>query len=129
VAVVARRRPPIAEEATMQPSKISESLAERLHSSADDDMVELVVELDTPPPTTAPARESSRRERTTAVREAFETGSRPLESEIESAGGEITGRAWINQTVRARLPKRAVAAVTERREVRRLDTTRRIEAD
>ncbi len=113
----------------MQSSKISESLAARLLGSADDDFVDLVVELAAPPPSAIPAGETSRRERIAAVKAAFETGSRPLVTQIEGAGGEVTGSAWINQTVRARLPKRAVAAVTDREEVRRLDTARRLEAD
>lgn len=113
----------------MERQKISESLAAQLQGSEDDELVEVVVELEATAPAGVTRGGGSRSERMAAVKEAFERGAQPLESEIESAGGEITGRAWINQTLKARVPKRAVAAVTDRREVRRLDVTQRIERD
>jgi hypothetical protein len=103
----------------MDPSKLSPSLAGHLEQAGRDDLVDLVLELH---PAAAPETGgASRSERVAAAREAFAQGAAPVEHAVHSAGGQVLDSAWINQTLRARVPAGAVAGLARLDAVRVLD--------
>ena len=61
--------------------------------------------------------------------EWFERVAELVATEIRQLGGEVTGAAWINQTLRARLPATRVRELSKRAHVRALDVPRPITLD
>jgi hypothetical protein len=105
----------------MNPAKISASLADRLASAADGD-VELIVELQPIPPSQIDA--ASREDYIATLRDAFEREAAPVQAAIQAAGGEVLGGAWLNQTLRARMPAEKVQSLADLDEVALLDLPR-----
>ena len=105
-------------------SKISGALAARLEQSQADEFLDLIVELESGPPRSA---SGSRAERIAAEKQSFDHHAGPVERLIQEAGGEVLDRAWINQTLRARLPVRSVNDLTKAAEVSAIDVPRRVE--
>ncbi len=109
-------------------SKITDDLAS--HMSANEDaLVEVVVELhvaeedaDAPAPT-------DRQAKILAKKEGFRATAEPVVTAIRSCGGEVTGEAWINQTLRARVPARSVERLAEEEAVARVDVPHEIEPE
>jgi hypothetical protein len=104
----------------MSDEKLTDALLDRARDARADALVDVVIEL--------------RRERTRggdpADRKArFEREASPVEAAVADAGGAVLGRAWINATVRARVPARALARLSEIGAVERIDTPRRIEPE
>ena len=106
----------------MNASKLSRELADRLAGARSGEVVDVVVELQ--PRSFARDAAASRAERVAAAREAFRREAAPVETAIRSAGGEVLGAAWINQTVRARIPADRIARLAELAEVHLLDVPR-----
>ncbi len=91
-------------------------------------VVDLILELR--PPTDAPdVRSHTRSERIATLKEAFARHVAPVEDAIQKAGGNVTGCAWINHTVRARVPSRCVAQLAELEEVKVLDIPHPLQTD
>lgn len=111
----------------MDEQKLSQGLAERLERAGTAELVELVVELH--PASGFAAESASRDARIAAARDAFGAASSPVERAIRSAGGEVVDSAWINQTLRARVPASAVTGLAALGEVRLLDVPRRLAPD
>lgn len=112
----------------MSEPKVSPRLAQTLEESHDEAMVELVIELEPPAPPAGPATLSAG-DRIGVLKTAFQLAVEPVERGIRAAGGETVGLAWINQTVKARVPKAAVPMLSGLEAVRRLDLTDRIEPE
>ena len=112
----------------MDAAKLNPDLATRLAQADAHDVVDVVLELDpqSEPPAAAP---QSRSEQIALRKEMFSHDVVPVEEAIHEAGGEVIGRAWINQTVRARVPAQGVEQLSELEKVAALDVPRRIEAD
>lgn len=117
----------------MPSRKVSPDLAACASESAGaDEPVEAVIELkpQAAPPSARRSRLSlapqSRKERIAAMRDAFEERARDVAAAVEKAGGEVVEKAWINQTLRVRLPREGIDAVAELDEVSRLDAPRRV---
>ena len=109
------------------PADLSTKLAAALEGRAEDEWVEVVVELAAAPePPSEPSEAVSRGAKIAALKRAFEEASTPVSREIEEAGGEVLGSAWLNQTLKARLPCGAVEALAGLAQVRRLDAPRRL---
>lgn len=110
----------------MNAHKLSPDLAERLEQAGAAELLEVVVELHPAPtvPTDAP-----RAARIAAARDAFSLASSPVEQAINSVGGEVVGTAWINQTVRARVPAGTVTGLADLDEVQLLDIPRQLTSD
>ncbi len=108
----------------MTSMKISAALVDHLANTSDVN-VELVVELKPAEPSHVGA--SSREERIARLREAFEREAAPVEAAIRSAGGKVLERAWLNQTVRARVPRTAVEVLAALDEVFLLDLPRALQ--
>lgn len=106
----------------MSIAKLTDKLAEHIEKTADD-MLEIIVELD-------PARgdeivsqsgEMSRQDRITKLREDFADQAAAVASAIEKAGGEILDQAWINKTLKVRVPVKNIGDITGEKEVTAVD--------
>jgi hypothetical protein len=106
-------------------AKLSPRLAERIGSVDGSSSVEVIVELQ---PVDMPAA-GSRQERMAALKERFERELRPVAERIIEAGGQVLETAWLNQTVRGRLPAREVPRVAEDEMVSGIDLPRMLEAE
>ena len=88
------------------PNKVTPHLAGVLDQAPDDHLLEVVVELAEPDSSVDKAADRS--ERIARLKESFHAQATPLEESIASLGGEVLGKAWINRTIHARVPARAV---------------------
>jgi hypothetical protein len=111
--------------------KLRSNLAEQLKKADASDLLEIILELHPQaesPPTAAP-KTRSRSEKIAAKKEAFSRNVAPVEEAIRKVGGEITGLAWINQTVRARVPAQGVKELSEHEKVAALDIPHPVKLD
>lgn len=102
--------------------KVTSELAADVRRHAAGDPIDVVVELT---PTTAPSS-GTRGERIAQARTAFERQAEAVRRKIVDAGGEVLGSAWINQTLRTRLPKGALEELALDDRIARLDVTRKL---
>ena len=101
-------------------TKLSPALQSRAaESPAPDALIDVVVELE---PATGAADAG-------ALRAAFDRSAAPVLEAIGEAGGEVLGQAWINQTVRARVPAERLEDVAGLAPVMAVDVPHRIEPD
>lgn len=110
----------------MADPKISAELATAIGDAPGDQPVEVVVELT---PAAPPAGPADRSARLAALRSGFESEAAAVVEAIRDAGGDVLGSAWLNQTVRARLPRRGLDALCRLGQVRRLDRPRPLRRD
>ena len=108
-------------------SKMSEQLTEHLRGKSESELLELIVELHSNyPETTAP---QSRTEKIAALKENFSRNVARLEETVRRIGGEVTGQAWINQTVRVRAPADKIGQISSHNEVAKIDLPHALERD
>lgn len=100
-------------------SKITPELRARADSDAGD-LVDVVVELygANGGATSVPQMKS-----------AFSHAAVPVSEAIAGLGGEVTAEAWINQTLRARVPAHGLAQLADLEHVSALDVPHRIEPE
>lgn len=102
------------------PSKITSELSERTAGRGSEALIDVVVELEG-----ASGDEPS----ADALRKAFKQTATPVVEKITNLGGEVTGEAWINQTLRARLPASSVRLLSDLDEVTAVDVPHRLAFD
>ena len=107
------------------PAKVAPRLAELLDELDPPEPVEVVIELTGP----APATTGSRAERVAAARSSFSHDLAAVRATIVAAGGEVLDSAWLNRTVRSRVPAAGIAAVAADGAVAAVDLSHRIEPD
>lgn len=112
-----------------QKSKLTAKLAEQLEQTAPSDLLEIILELEPRAERAVALETRPRSEKMAALKEAFSRDVTPVEEAIRKAGGEVTGSAWINHTVRARVPARKVKELSECDKVVALDIPRQISPD
>jgi hypothetical protein len=88
--------------------------------------VDTVIELAAQEP---PSADLPRGERMAAMKKAFEQRASEVEAAVVKAGGEVVEKAWINQTLYARLPSEGLDAVAALDDVGLLDAPRRIKPE
>ena len=111
----------------MNPAKLTPALSRHLGASGDSDLVDVVVELQQ---SAVPAGEAgSGRDRIASYKEAFSRQAEPIEDAIAQAGGEVLGRAWINRTLRVKVPSRFLDSLSESESVAALDLPKPIAAE
>jgi hypothetical protein len=103
------------------PDKVTPDLAGVLDRSPDDHLLEVVVELAEPEDARAQAP-ADRAARIAKLKESFHVQATPLEESITSLGGEVLGKAWINRTIHARVPARAVPELARAGSIAAVDT-------
>ena len=101
-------------------SKLSEQLAQHLQFTDASDLLDVIIELHQNKDTEAPENQS-RTERIANLKESFSRNVAPLEETIRSIGGEVTGQAWLNQTLRVRLPADKIRLLSDYDQVAKLD--------
>jgi hypothetical protein len=113
-------------------NKLTEKLAEKLEKMDASDLLEIILELGSKSESSSqPSAEEtrSRGEKIAALKEAFSRYAAPIEEAVRRAGGEVTGRAWINKTMRARVPAQSVKELSQHEEIAALDTPNPLKSD
>jgi hypothetical protein len=108
--------------------KVSAELASQLEASGEDVVVEVVVELEAPnghPPVDRADRQAA----IAAMKESFREVAEPVERAILAGGGEITGKAWINRTLRARVPASCLQRIVDEQAVAAVDVPKPLELE
>src|SRR5918992_6291740 len=104
-------------------TKLTEKLAKQLEETNDSDLLDIILELGSKAESSPPTDEKrSRGEKIAAMKEAFSREAAPIEEAVRKVGGEVTGRAWINKTMRARVPAQSVKELSEHEKIAALDT-------
>lgn len=114
------------------PKKASRRLAELAGSLTSDlDMIDVVVELDHKPIGRLKQVEQnqSRKELIASRKESFARTSTPVEEIINKVGGEVIEKAWINYTLRAKLPVKGLQRISELDVVDTLDSPNELKVD
>ena len=101
------------------PANMSPELEQRAQGGADE-LLDVVLELQQD----APGDDSA-----DALREQFSHTKAPVAEAISQLGGTVTDEAWINATMRARVPVRALKALADLDAVRAMDVPHRITPD
>jgi hypothetical protein len=111
--------------------KVRAILAEHLNKADPSDLLEIILELYPPveSASTGATAMQSRSEQIAAKQEAFSRDVAPVKEAIRKVGGEITELAWINQTVRARVPARRVKELSQHEKVAALDLSHPLKPD
>ena len=112
-------------------TRMSRNLEDRVQSSDEADVVEVIVELRRDDSVTHRVAASgiSRVEMIDALKTRFDEISSVLEEEIQNVGGTVVDRAWINQTLRARLPVKGISQLADRDDVTLIDVPHKIEPE
>ena len=109
-------------------SKVTDDLASRIEAADEDAVVEIVVELRAVDENES-APTADRRAAVAARKEGFRAAAAPVVDAIVSSGGEVIGEAWINQTLRARVPAHVILRIAEEEAVALVDVPHSIEAE
>lgn len=105
----------------MVAEKISPTLAESMSKTGGDDCLEVIVELE---PAKVRDLPGSRAERISQLKESFARQAEPLLQQIRAMGGEVDDvpkQAWINGSLRARVPRKMIPTLAEQSQVVRVD--------
>lgn len=115
----------------MSIAKLTEKLAQHIEKTSGADMVDIIVELD-------PARgqeimsgsaELSRQDCIAKLKEDFTDQASAVAAAIEKAGGEILDHAWINKTLKVRVPVESIDRITADKEVTAIDLPEKIQLE
>lgn len=63
----------------------------------------------------------TRAERIARTEAVFRATAEPVKSVVESLGGEVIGEAWINSTLKCRVPAAALRVLAERDDIKKID--------
>ena len=96
----------------MDGSKLTKELRERLEQVPSDSLVEVIVEI-SGAESTAVRAGASRADLIATRRQQFLDTVAPVERQVHSIGGEVIDHAWVNQTLRVRVPAGNVDQLTE----------------
>lgn len=111
----------------MVQEKISPTLAESLLQSPADDWLDVILEV--PVAKMADVSGENRSERIAKRKREFAAQASPVVQTIRNLGGQVTGEAWINGSLSARVTKKIISALTEQSQVSRIDLPHKIEAE
>jgi hypothetical protein len=93
--------------------------------SAAGDAVEVVLELEPP----GAVAEGSRAERIAQQKASFRALAEPVKALVVEAGGSVEAEAWINCTIKARVPAGAIQRLQEIAGVATIDLPHRLEPE
>lgn len=113
------------------PEKLRANLAAQMKKAHASDLLEIILELYPQAESEAAAvpGAQSRSSKIAAKKEAFSRNVASVEEAVRKVGGEITGLAWINQVVRARVPVQGVKELSKHEKVAALDTPHSLKSD
>lgn len=108
---------------------LSEKLAEELEKRESSDLLDVILELRPRADSNKTQEVGSRSEKIAALKEAFNHDVAPVEEVVRRVGGEVTGRAWINQTLRARVPAERLKELAEHEKIAAVDLPHPLKSD
>jgi hypothetical protein len=111
----------------MTDSKVTPFLAQRLSQAKPLETLDVIVEFSLNEPYVDCS--ASRQEKMSSLQHAFYQAIKPTELVIEAGGGVVIERAWINQTVWARVSGPCIQELSKLNEVVALDVPRAIRPD
>jgi hypothetical protein len=103
-----------------QPTIINPELERRAQGEDADKLLDVIVEL---------RQDPDQEQSATHLRESFSRAKEPVSDAISRLGGAITGEAWINHTLRARVPAYSLESLSDLDSVRALDVPHEITPD
>lgn len=109
-------------------AKVSEQLSKELDQSDSSKMLDVIIELHPEDAPTAP-QPQSRAEKIAALKEKFVRDAAPIQQVVQNAGGELKGEAWINRTIRARVPIETIKHLSEQEQVAKVDVPHTLELE
>jgi hypothetical protein len=118
------------EEKVKATAKVSARLLAEVASKAPGEHVDLIIEL--APPDVSAVTGSSRAERGEAIaamKRTFESKVASVSERLSAVGGEVVDSAWINSTVRGRIPAGRVREIADDDEVEGLDLPAQLEPE
>lgn len=110
-------------------TELTPEVAALIDSANADDWLEVILELEPQSRSEGASEAKSRTEKIAAQKEAFLRSLSPVEETIQRLGGEITGQAWINRSVRVRVPAKSVRELSELRGIATLDVPHPLTAE
>lgn len=102
------------------PTIVTPELEQLAGSQEADDMLDIVVELEQDPAAAQSVEQ---------MQESFGRMKEPVDRTISELGGTVMGEAWINHTLRARIPARGLPDLSQVATVWALDVPHKLEAD
>lgn len=101
-------------------TKITPELESRARSEDGEALLDVIVELEPPAPERVSAAE---------LKVAFRQAADPVAEAIAGLGGEVEGEAWINSTLRARVPVASLGDLSDLEAVAALDVPHQLTPD
>src|SRR5829696_1729764 len=111
---------PIVDHAMESHANVTPKLAAEVDAADSSNLLDVVVELE---------GGGEEADDMAAAKEAFARAVEPVAEVIAGAGGQVLEGAWINQTLRARVPARAVSHLAGTDGVSVVDVPHRLEAE
>ncbi len=102
------------------PTVVTPELEQLADGQSADDMLDVIVELEQDPGESQSIAE---------MQESFERKKEPVDRTISELGGTVMDEAWINHTLRARIPAGGLTDLSQLAAVRALDVPHKLEAD
>jgi hypothetical protein len=107
--------------------KVTARLAADAQNRNDDDQLDVVVELT---PSHEPSGAATTRQQKIAARKAaFDSDAAPIKQAIEDLGGEVLDEAWLNHTIRSRVPKKVLDDLADNDSIVALDVPEPLTAE
>ena len=100
-------------------SKVSPRLAAEAAAKGPYEHIDVVIGLRTPK--TPERKETSRAVKIAAMKSAFDKDVEPVLKHVSSVGGEVIATAWINSTVRGRVPANRLSEIADDENVEIVD--------
>lgn len=111
----------------MANDKWSQRLKEYAAAAGPDNHLSVVLELNQTASKTP--SDGSPTQRMQQLRQSFEEQAKEMKKAIESMGGQVTGEAWLNATISAKLPPKALEAIGREENVQRIDVPHLLERE
>lgn len=113
----------------MKSEKITPPLAELIAGLDPEQRVDVIIELASGLPVPEPPNLLSRTEKIAFGEAAFRSVISPIEEAIASHGGEVAGRVWLNHTIRAHVPVKGIAPLSDLDPIASIDIPHRLTLD
>ena len=112
----------------MPDSKWSPTLRKTADGADPGESLQVVLELKGAP-VAAHAPNVSRAEQIQSHKSSFALQAKPLKDKIAKLGGEVLDEAWLNCTISARIPRKALEELSRDEQVESIDMPRAIERE
>jgi len=108
--------------------KWTDDLVVRVAGGQDGDLVDVIVEIQTP----ERGLQDASHDRTNQIelrKKSFAHQAKPIVEKIAALGGQVSDQAWLSSSITARLPRRALEELGMDQSVDRMDVVRPPERD